>query len=1850
MSIDVIKIFHIINNNINQVIVFGQSKDILKSDETSNTIDETIFSKDELDRIKKNNANILFSSDTIYLDDTVEVIKKKILKELSDEISYDEMYLFAKQLDTLHNIEIYQKLTQNGKIELTKARLLQFLSNIEDFDMDSIEDKTIYNFDDIIELNLNNKTRSINITLGQNIITNENKYAYTINPYDADGFDSIIENHAENIISTSNHNLLLSSGFIVNNSIYLCDATNVLNYVSKTGLTESTAMKVYYPYLYNNDVRTSIQLKDATFSLREQNKKILNANFTKNTDNIKLFYDIYNKRTKDLDYIEQGIQTIEFVIYPEVQYNMPLEILFKLIHTDRTLPFIKYNPSSKQENIYRLYCDKTAKNGKKIPYLSKTKIIKISKQYGNSKRVTCYIETQDKDIMIPIILEFDNNGNIYVYSELKHAIPVSNLETIISTAINPIIETVQSFIKKSGYELAKFDSFYNSQVDITSITYFAYISIKNNIQLNSLLGCISSVFNVISGDLSNGIVMRYKRVENFNEMDSQEAYIVELLNKHENEREIINGLMSNFQLSEEDATEKIVALINDLQVVNKLNSNKRIKVKNNPGFLTKITKDQYKQNIMIQMDDINDIYYLSMIPIYLDSIIRITQEPESTRVSENEINYLCKASSVEKVEDIDEIIADANKPFPESVASSVVAQDLVYGEVAKVSKDKTVDVFDLLYDDDDEDDDDDDDNDNDVDDDNKGEIQEGGINSTDNNNDIGKDTLQRNVDGMKIADPNPFFKRLEDTDPTLFLTTQKDNFSPYSKICPWNKRRQPVIISDEEKEKIDKDHPDSYENAIKYGSTPDNQNWYICPRYWSLKDNVSLTQEQVDSGKYGEVIPQNAKKIPKGKYIWEFTDEKAHKDKDGKYKTHHPGFLKPDVHPDGLCVPCCFSSWENDIVAKRRNRCLNNSSEKTENGDNKDDDKLDEYIKGPDKFPIESGRWGYLPVLVQHFLNTTNSKCQISHINTNLKENHPCIIRQGVENNSKQSFVACIADVFSDILGSTLTISNMLKVIKNSITLDKFIEYHNGSLLSIFKTDDSAMYRNIDIKQYKNTKTYKKFHKTNLIALKSAISSLHNFYSFLEDDNNYIDYTYLWDIVCDVNKNLFKKGLNLIILELPQDDITSNVNIICPSNHFSNVPFDSNKPSCIIMKKYDFYEPIYTLTDKGDEYELIKLYDTKSTNTLPNIKKILKTVEDIYNTMCKPLNSMPKLYKFVTNDTLYHVKNILDKYNFTVKRQVVNDDMKTIGLIIDKDERSGFISCYPSAIYDDIDIISMNEKEVWTTYDNTKDFLEYVLSDTNKEILCEPLYKVIDGELIVGILTQTNQMIPLISPEENRPDELKNIYDSNYIIADSIIQSSSKTDNKRDEFIQQLKIQTIVYNQFRNTVRLLLNQYDNNAIRDEIEEISKSKYMLYSLQLERLIKLLKTLTKEHVKFITSNKKIQNSLLAKIEKNDKMSENDSTKNIDTSKVELLLIPKMNDITNLPNDKTYYGKLADEIIRYNRIKQFMFEPKMYLSFYNIQYNLNDNEIILLQSLLTSDYFDDLIPELKNKYVTYNSYDTAEPNITFKYDDEYVKIDNTTQSQVEVDKSKQNIFALLPECEVSISELPNIWLMLFPTYKGIKYNINNPLCSFLCILEILHNNKTSMTIIEVKNKLIELYKPLLNNNLSVKMLELIGTYNYKSEADMILNKQLTIDTMIINESYRLTPIDIWLLANEYNIPIVLLNANKFTQTNSRIISLNVVEKFAYFIMIPDYSSTNNDENKRYNMVINEEELSDSSTDAYTEPSILIKFNNLSKTIVDEIKTHNYQLEAFIENNINQSTLNKSKKIKKTNKLTLV
>ena len=79
----------------------------------------------------------------------------------------------------------------------------------------------------------------------------------------------------------------------------------------------------------------------------------------------------------------------------------------------------------------------------------------------------------------------------------------------------------------------------------------------------------------------------------------------------------------------------------------------------------------------------------------------------------------------------------------------------------------------------------------------------------------------------------------------LFLKRKQGKYAAYSRACQSNQRRQPVILTDAEKEKIDRMHPGSYSEALKYGSTPEKQYWYICPRYWCLTGNYSLTEEEV---------------------------------------------------------------------------------------------------------------------------------------------------------------------------------------------------------------------------------------------------------------------------------------------------------------------------------------------------------------------------------------------------------------------------------------------------------------------------------------------------------------------------------------------------------------------------------------------------------------------------------------------------------------------------------------------------------------------------------------------------------------------------------------------------------------------------------------------------------------------------------------------------------------------------------------------------------------------------------------------------------------------------------------------
>jgi hypothetical protein len=185
--------------------------------------------------------------------------------------------------------------------------------------------------------------------------------------------------------------------------------------------------------------------------------------------------DIYFSRTKELNYVSKGITFIKTVLKPEFDSKFPLEVLFKVIHATNINPLIKYNPSSRQENVYRLYADKTAIDGRKIPYLKKSTIFKLMKTIGKSKSVSVYIETEEVKMLN---CEFDEYGYITIAAEFLNAKDVSSINSLFQELVNPILQEVKSVMEQSGYKIQLFDHLENNNVEIKLITYETNIEIQ----------------------------------------------------------------------------------------------------------------------------------------------------------------------------------------------------------------------------------------------------------------------------------------------------------------------------------------------------------------------------------------------------------------------------------------------------------------------------------------------------------------------------------------------------------------------------------------------------------------------------------------------------------------------------------------------------------------------------------------------------------------------------------------------------------------------------------------------------------------------------------------------------------------------------------------------------------------------------------------------------------------------------------------------------------------------------------------------------------------------------------------------------------------------------------------------------------------------------------------------------------------------------------------------------------------------------------------------------------------------------------------------------------------------------
>ena len=2010
MQVPIYKLNHIINGKVDTIYVLNGKKQKQEKDL------HEFFSEKELENIKNNKIKVKSLEQIIYFDDSIGTIKLKIMSEFQKTISIDEIYLYCQKLESFNSVSVFQSLTQNKKLPLTKVRLDQFISNIvcdENGNKFTYNvEKDVYDYDDVVQMNLDGKKFIVNKVLGQKFFMIENEYPFVCNPFDVQSYDSFLERNSRKSLTTLNSHLLLNSGDIINNNIYLCLAKDVLDFDEKTHIPENLSLKIYYPFLYEKNINNKSDLMEKQESLIRSNDNLLNANTYDYFKTIEMFYDIYKLRKSELNYVNKGIKFIKAVIKPLYIINIPLEIIFKILHSTRENPLIKYNPSSRQENIYRLFTDKIATDGRKIPYLKKATIFKLIKNIGKTKSVSVYIEIPNNSNITLLICEFDENGFITILSELENAINENEINTLFVNHINPIIQEITNLLEQSGYKINLFDNIKNNNIEIKQLTYQTQIKIKSSINLDLYRGCISSIFNNESSSYKKDIHLRFKRVANFNKRTSQEAFILEKSLDGYRGDEIIEALLDNFpdDLTRNDAEELVKKVANEIQLERGIKKTD-IKIKDNPGFKTVIYVDPLTGIITINVENINDIQYLATIPIYIDSMIRITQDKKSTKYSTSEIDKLC--STGEKVEIIiPDIISPVESEASELEIPSIEDEDSEIINYTKLTdssnlneEDKGKNAFDLFFDDDELE--------------NMGDSEESiesaeitggessktseseesissatvdsetsapGIESppiieenvgsenyenkesneeqyvSDNNDDEEAEVEEEpaeeeaeiedehaeeeaeveeseiedepveeeadeeeeleenilNIDNLSLKKKNPYFEtRIERLDPVLIIKEDSKEFNSYSRVCSSSEKRQPVILTDKELSKINKDHPGFLrdEDVIKYGSDPNKEFNYICPRYWCLKNNTIVDpkdikevmvngKKELESPDCGYVLPEDAKTVKPGYYVYEFYKPKPGKKNYKKY----PGF-QTDKHPKGYCLPCCFEKYNTIGRIKANEKCYQNKDQSSKNKNmeeiekNKDENiskkihekelKEDEYIKGPDKFPLLPGKWGYLPLPIQSILNEVNADCQISKTNTNIKPDHPCLLRHGIEISDKQSFVASISDALffgQRVLDKTdknitkiakiLSIKEMKERIIKSFNLDEFITYQNGNLVNDFKNSNPNLLHNdstIENDKYSNTKLYSKINQSNpeeLLYFKKIIGAYENFISYLRDDDAIIDHTYLWDIVCKPNKYLFPNGINLIILKIPNDDITNNVDLVCPTNHYSSEFYEARKPTLFLMKEDNYYEPIYSYTNKNNTIKVSKEFKELDPHLSSSMRTVFREIiKPFISEMCKPLNSMPNVYKSRRATLLTNLIQKLDNYDYTVIKMVMNFNNKIIGVIAESptfSKTSCFVPCYPSSFNEkikaDIDFVFMTDLSLWRTYEETITFLNKLYKTSKKkneslsEIPCKPILKVLEDELVVGIITETNQFIQISQPipeidikeEYNLPSLTKSNYlikrstttntndknSNNYIQSDAIITTSNDVDNERVEYIKKIKFETQFFNIFRNTIRIMLNDYQNIKIREKIESELLKDYVIYSKKLNNIYSLLRELVNDKIKFIGDDKYYKlidevTTCLVKDKESCIKSSNLcmlSETNQGNQNICSLILPKHNLITNKKNETIYFGKMADELIRYNRIKSFILQPQTFLSFGNIGYNLHENEIIMLQSLLTQEYFESLIPAIINTYVKYNSYDEVEPVITQTYDNTAIEKDTTSEV-----------------CNKTINDKISsaFWQNCFPKhFKQIEYSktVN---CTFLCIIDIIEKRTgEKFDINKIKEILSIEYKSYLNNYFD-KIVDILIIEGKKNLGDKVKSEILSFVDFLYNDNYFLTTFDLWLLVNKFKIPTIFISTKNILQTNyqKNIFvaysdyngSDNVDEKFC-FILIPVLHS---EIIPVYKVIENKNDIFISIND--------IKINT-NKECVDKIELaikNKLSINTYLENFVKQTKKITKRPIKVTN-----
>ena len=446
----------------------------------------------------------------------------------------------------------------------------------------------------------------------------------------------------------------------------------------------------------------------------------------------------------------------------------------------------------------------------------------------------------------------------------------------------------------------------------------------------------------------------------------------------------------------------------------------------------------------------------------------------------------------------------------------------------------------------------------------------------------------------------------------------------------------------------------------------------------------------------------------------------------------------------------------------------------------------------------------------------------------------------------------------------------------------------------------------------------------------------------------------------------------------------------------------------------------------------------------------------------------------------------------------------------------------------------------------------YNLSDG--DIPCKPVQRIVENEVIIGIITETNQMVPVqpeayISPPGGvHVDNIKTIRVNNinepisYPLVDQYLLTDDTVDIERITKIKQIRLESHFYNVFRNLMRIVVSYTKHKSTKQEIQQIIASPIELYYDKLLTIERLLNELLNEYLIFAEYDLDTINSL-SQIEQCISLEDGDCNQNsicalsdeASENGICKLILPKLSLINGRDNEVEYFAKLANELINYPQIKNFIFNPSKFLSFQNTTYNLNQNEIILLEGILYNNYFDGIVIDKKNENINnITTWSTATPSSTFPYSDSF-----DISYKFKPKRVSNCIVLNKPDKKLKMGILKERGL---EDYNIIEYKHNNN-CSWELLADIISAyTNTDTTVNEVVDKLVSMYSIYLRDGFDITMgitiddfLRTMGIEG-KRDQSRAIKTGTNLKDIITPIHYHITALDMCAISELYNIPIIL------------------------------------------------------------------------------------------------------------------